>query len=448
MRRESRGPWLLAACGLGLDVLAWWPGQLSFDSAHAWWQARGGETTDIVAPAFTLTWRALLPLDDGPGPVFALQLVLFWSGLALLARALALSWTRTAALMVLVGFAPVSWLLRGHVWTDVLLTAALVFAVAALARAERDRRWLAAAGPALLLAAVLRHNALPAVLPLLAWAAWIAMPRASRMRIAWATLGLLLVPLGAARLLQAAVDRHVPVWPSLAQFDLAAVSIDTGEWRLPAFLRGPGLTIDELADAFRPWSNLPMLTGTRHGIRAPFDPPLTPDELAALRDAWRDAIRDEPLAWLDHRMRLARALFGTHARDWPRELVFVADAVAYRDNPPVSRNAGMLHRTLLRGADRLRATPLLAAWPILLAGLVAVPRAWRRRHSTAGRAALLALASAWLYAAPLVLLAPSAELRYLGWPCTASLLALAMMLLAARSDGAARLAPDPQRNSP
>ena len=59
-----------------------------------------------------------------------------------------------------------------------------------------------------------------------------------------------------------------------------------------------------------------MLTGTHHGMRAPFDA-FTADELAQLRLAWIDAIREDPAAWLAHRWRLSRALFGTHRREWP-----------------------------------------------------------------------------------------------------------------------------------
>jgi len=76
-------------------------------------------------------------------------------------------------------------------------------------------------------------------------------------------------------------------------------------------------------------------------------------------------------------------------------------------------------------ATVLRATPALAAWPYLLAGLLAAPLAWRRRYELSGRVALVAIASAWLLALPLFALAPSAELRYLGWSCVASVFALA-----------------------
>jgi hypothetical protein len=41
---------------------------------------------------------------------------------------------------------------------------------------------------------------------------------------------------------------------------------------------------------------------------------------------------------------------------------------------------------------------------------------------------LLLLASAWLYALPLLVAAGSAETRYLGWPCVASVLALGLVV--------------------
>src|SRR5690606_8010872 len=153
--------WLLALAGLALDVVAWWPGQMSFDSAYAWWQARGGETSTLVPPAFVLAWRACLALVDGPGAMFALQSALFWCGLALLARALAGTAMATAGLFALVGLAPVVLVLRGHVWTDVALFSALTFATGALARAGAGahRAWLVPALLALAWAGLLRHNA-------------------------------------------------------------------------------------------------------------------------------------------------------------------------------------------------------------------------------------------------------------------------------------------------
>ncbi|HEX7769641.1 MAG TPA: hypothetical protein VF422_06395, partial [Dokdonella sp.] len=166
-------PWLLALAGCVFDLIAYWPGQMSFDSAYAWWQARGGESSTLVPPAFVLAWRAGLVFVDGPGAIFLAQVLLFWSGLALLAHALRAGAAATTAVFALAGLAPVVLVLRGHVWTDVALFSALAFAVGALATVERGgrRAWLVPALLALAWAGLLRHNALPAILPLLAWAA-------------------------------------------------------------------------------------------------------------------------------------------------------------------------------------------------------------------------------------------------------------------------------------
>lgn len=442
-RAARAWPWLFALAGCAFDVAAFWPGQMSFDSAQAWALARAGDGNGIVPQGFVWLWRIGGELQHGPGALFALQLVLFWGGLALLAGALRLGPRTAAAIMLVCGFAPVPLVLHAHVWTDVMFASTLVALTGALAWAGRSgrRHWLLPATALLALAAGVRHNALPALLPFAFWeaalltAGWHRWPR--RRTVAAAGVALLALLAALTQAVDATAPRRVPVWPSLAQFDLAAVSIASGEMRLPAFMTGPGLDVADLADAFRSWSNVPMLTRTRHGLRAPFDA-YTPAQRVELRRAWFAAIRDEPGAWLAHRARVTAALFGTHAPDWPRELVYVDAETGYGDNPPVARNATALHEVVMRVAAATVATPLLAAWPCLALGLVAAPLAWRRRRDPRARAAGIALASAALYAAPLAVIAPAAELRYLDWPCVASLLAFVLALCARQSPIPAR----------
>ncbi|HEV7490730.1 MAG TPA: hypothetical protein VGO25_07985 [Rhodanobacteraceae bacterium] len=427
--------WTIALAGFAFDIAAYWPGQMSFDSAYAWWQVRGGATTDIAPPMFILVWRMCDALLEGPGLVFALHLALFWSGLALLANALLSSKPRTAALMLIAAFAPVTWLLRGHVWTDVGMFSALLFAAGALARAHatRRRRWILAALPALFYAASVRYNALPAIAPFAVWAAWLGFGKTvSRPRIALAAIAACALFFVGASAINSSAQRHVPLWPATAEWDLAALSIASGEMLLPPFMIGPGLDVPELAGAFRDWSIVPMLQNTQHGMRDPFMSDYTEDQLAALRTAWFDAIRAHPGAWLAHHVRQARALLGVHDPSWPRELIYVDDEFQYRDNPPVARNTSTLHKALMRAAAPLSGTSLLAGWPYLVLGLVAVPAAWRRRGEIGGGTALVLLASAWLYLLPLMVLVP-AELRYLGWSCLASTLAAAIVWLAPSS---------------
>ena len=440
LARRSRAswlPWLVALAGLAFDIAAYWPGQMSFDSAYAWWQARGGATTDITPPIFVRVWRICDALLSGPGLIFALHLILFWSGLALLADALRFGAKRTCALMLVAAFAPVPWLLRGHVWTDVGLFSALLFVTGVLAHvhATGRRAMLLVALPALFYAAAVRHNALPAVLPFVLWMTWLASrspsspPRVPR--VVLATIALCAVFVAGAALINSRVERRVPLWPATAEWDLAAISIASDEMLLPDFMIGPGLDIPELAEAFREWSMTPMLQNTRHGMRDPFMDDFTPEQLSTLRSTWLGAIRAHPQAWLAHHARQARALLGVHDPSWPRELLYVDDEFQYRDNPRIARNDSALHKALMRGAAALSTTPLLAGWPYLLLGLAALPAAWRRRGELSGVSALVLLASAWLYVMPLIVLVP-AELRYLGWSCLASVLAAAIAWLARR----------------
>jgi hypothetical protein len=432
-------PWLLCATGLLFDLVAFYPGQMSFDSAYTWWQARVGETSDTQSVMLIHLWRVLDSILPGPGPVFVLQLVLFWGGLLMIAIGLRLRPFAATLMVMLAGFAPAIAVLRGHVWTDVGLAGALLVATGALAlfARTRGRGWLALVVASSLCALALRHNALPALLPLAVYVMHRLLARedsgSARARVAIASVLALGVLYGIIQAVNATADRHLPTWRALAAYDLAALSIATGKLLFPPELVGPGMDVADLAQAYAPWSVVAVLSRTRNGIRNPLEPGWTPAEAAALRDAWLDACLAHPREYIAHRLRFSAALFGTHPPDWPDTVKFVPESFQVRDNPPVARNATALHRWIIGTARRLRATPVFAAWPYLVVGIFALPFAWRRRERSAARIALVLIASGTLYALPLMVFAPSAELRYVFWPCVASL--VAGVLAFARDEG-------------
>jgi hypothetical protein len=422
-------PWLLALAGFVFDVAAYYPGQMSFDSAYTWWQVRGGESTDLHSPMLMHVWRAADGLLPGPGPIFVLHLLLFWIGLALIAQGLRLRPLPAVAMMLLAGLAPVALILRAHVWTDVGMLGALLVVTGALCFYVRtaQRGWLLLMLLMGFYAVGLRHNALPALLPLAVFGVQRFLAQGARspptlLRVGAVSALLLAVLWGGVQAINARVDRHVPLWPVLAEFDLAALSIARNQVLLPSNIVGPGMDVPDLRQAFQLWSANTVLLNTRHGIRGPTGPDWTPEDLAALRRAWFAAVAAAPVDYLAHRLAVSAALFGTHRREWPRDLIFVDAELPYRDNPPVAPNTSALHRTLVDVAENLRDTPVLAAWPYLLIGLVAAPFAWLRRAQPSASIALVLLASAAMYALPLFLLAPSAELRYLLWPSVAALI--------------------------
>lgn len=430
---------LVAVAGIAFYAACYYPGAMSLDSAVIWSQARGAPSTNIYGAGLRWLWQWTGKLWDGPGPLFLIQLALLWSGLALIARALECGIVASIAFLLAAAFAPVVFVLLAHVWSDVMLLATLTFAVGALLRWRTTRAvgWIGAFWLALAFAVTLRHNVLPAAIPLVAYA--VVLHRRDKPE-AWkgrrvsviATIVVVCSALYAVGHLSAqSAQRRYTLWPATTMWDLAAMSIDADRILLPPATHKPELTLDDLRTAYVPYSNVPIFTATQGRVTGPF---FLPDDAvnASLRSAWIEAIFDYPKAYFAHRWRLTRGLLGNKPREWPHELVYVDDEFAFRDNPPVTPNNSSLHTVSIRLAETLRDTVLLAAWPYLALSLLALVHAWRRRAHANAQAAIAVLASGLAYAAPLPIIAPSAELRYLGWTCLAAIVGAGLALSSGR----------------
>jgi len=434
---------LVACSAAALYALAFYPGAMGFDSAYQWWQARGGQTSNVHSPALTWAWRASDALSDGPGALFLLQLALFFGGVALIALQLPLLRSVWRVAFVLgAGALPICWALFSALLSDTLLVGVLCCAVglALPLRSGQGPGRFVAVLLLLLIAVLLRKNALPAVLPLLVYA--------FMRQFGWPLVRSVLAACLVATLMQAAawvgesrVDRHGSVLPSLELWDLAAMSIDSGQIVLPASSHGPALTVEDLAQAFRPYACSTLFEQTRAGMMPAFVDDGDPRG-AQVTQAWLAAIAAHPGAYLRHRWRLTAALFGAKATDWPQELVYFTGETAYRDNPPLPAADGALNRAWLAVMRQLAPTPAFAAWPYLIVSIGVLAVAWRRRREPFGGLALAVVASGWLYGLPLVVLAASAELRYLGWTCVAAYIACALACAAKMNVAPTRVAGD------
>lgn len=426
-------PAMSALAAAALFALAFYPGTVCFDSAYQWWQARGGETTNIHGLGMTWLWRLGGAVSHGPAFPFLLQLALFWCGLTLVAVSLPVRTAWRIAFLVAAGLSPMPFVAFSSVVSDATMAALLCCAFGICVNdLDGDRRIPFLLVLALLFGAVLvRKNALPAVIPLAIFACWKEFPEGRARTKAAVLAGLCIAVLmqSANALLERRVDHRFSVFAGTAVWDLAAISIATGDVLLPPSIHGPGLDVADLSQAFEPYSNVSIFARTHADMAQPFfdaDDPRNED----IRRAWIEAIMHHPRAYLSHRWRLTRELFGSKRSDWPRELVYFPGNVQYRDNPPIVANTGWLHALFVGWIDAARSSIVFAAWPYILLSLVAGFVAWRRRGCLQAQAALAAIGSGLLYAAPLPLIAPSAELRYLGWTCIASVLGAALALSA------------------
>lgn len=426
----SRGarPWPVLGGALAMFALTVWtfyPGWLSWDSAYQWYQVRSGEWNNVHPVIMTLLWSVTDRMWPGPGGYFLLQLAMYWSGLAVLAIALFARTPARIATLVLLGVFPPVFALVPHLWKDVGMLAAAIWTVALLAHDLRTpRRSLRVAALATLtIACAYRHNALPLALPLLWHLAGREPALATRPRRAAATALLL-----AAVAIVASLPNRLPgverrdLWPATTIWDIAAVSIDTGTLLLPPELIKPSLTLAELEAHFVPYANVPIF-GTGK-VADSVSAPLTPAQDAAVDAAWLGLWTDHTGAYLAHRVRLTWLLAGMDRAVRPSHQVVQPGIVPLLDNPAVAAREPALQRGWSAAIDRLVRTPVFSLAPYLLAIVVLALLPARRRHPLTWPVALSAL----LYLAPLPLVAPSAEWRYLAWPVFVAPLLLALYL--------------------
>lgn len=444
MTADARAPWRdvvpLAAgfAAFAACVAVLFPGWMSYDSSHQFWQVRTGEFTNLSPVVMTALWSAVHALVPRPSALFLLHLAAYWSGIVLLAFALWRGALARTCFILGAGFVPPAIVILGHLWTDASLIAALSLAFGLTVTGfVRKQRWpLALALPAIVYAGAVRHNSLLAIVPLAAlWAhAWLraredrraAAPlRVRRAKLAGMALLVVLASFAGGRALdQALVRERVSTWGLLVLWDLAGMSLQSQQLLIPEVARTPETNLENLRDRFSPYACVPLFTGpgrVRHGLEGEqFDA----GELAVLRRAWFQAIAAHPGAYLRHRMSVAKRLFGSY-RGHAEGLFFVPEWVAFRDNPPGEAVLTGGGARLAEGVRQTRGWVIYTPALYLAIAVAATALGWRRRDEPAGQVALALAGSGLFLVLPLVVAAPGTELRYSGWLFTSSVAGLA-----------------------
>lgn len=436
LRRIPAAAWM-ALFGAAATLWLFYPGFVSFDTAHQWYQVRHGEYSDHHPPLMAFLWSLTEPLLPGPGSPFLFQVAIWWAALAVIAAQLFRRASSQALAVLLVGFAPPLFVLLVHVWKDVTLMAWMLAVAAILilerSRPERDRRLLVAAAVMLVGIGALRHNALAAVLPLTVYIVgrWLSggRQRVSLWRLSIGSL-LLFVVIAMTSQLPARhpqVER-VQFWPTVALWDLAAVSIAENRVLIPDSLQLRPLTPEILAEHFQPDVNVPLFMPSDL-LKVSVVSPYSDAELAQLRAAWLALPFRHSGAYFHHRWRLLRSQIGLPIGGLRPPQDVMADYTPFRDNPPLPVPALPLRQQALALLQSISGTAWLAAWPWLLASLPMAWLLWRRRHrSPQATLGLTLLASGWAYALPLTVLAASSELRYLSLTLTTIAVAALVVL--------------------
>lgn len=434
--RRSRAAWWAALFGFAATLWLFYPGFASFDTAHQWYEVRHGRYTDHHPPLMALLWSLTEPVLPGPAGPFVMQALLYWGALGAIAFTLFRRWWSQTAAVLLVGLAPPLFALLAHVWKDVALMTWLMAATALLVierqASSRHRALLVAAAVLIAGAAAFRHNGIAAALPLAIYIAWrwhAAAPARRTGRIA-ITAALVFAAVAVLSQLPARHPRveHVQFWPTLALWDLAAVSIAEQRMLIPPELHKRPLAVADLEPHFRPDNNVSLYAPDL--LRISLIEPYSDDQSRTLLRSWLSLPARHPLAYFGHRWRLFRTLIGWPPPGVPPPQDFMSGYVQFKDNPPLSPPQWPLRDTLSEAYLKLSGTIALAAWPWLLLSLPLTIMLWLRRQREHAALGLALVVSAWCYLVPLAVLAGSAELRYLSW----TLAAMAMALLTACAD--------------
>lgn len=316
-------PAVIVLVPLALIAFCFWPGHISSDSIAQIRQARDGDFTDQHAPLLMALWYPWYHLGFGPGWVLTLQLVVFGLAAYLLLRA-ALRPLGAAIATALISLSPVLFGMLGYLSRDVWFTELTLLTFACVLRATLSTahrtRWTVAALVAAWLALASRQNAGAAIFPALAI---LAMPlvasrvRPGARRVAGAIGGGIVLTLA---LMATQIPANLAIGTDevhpeqfVMMYDVAALSHQNHENLFPRDVMPARGTrpIDDF------W-NIDSVNSYMYGKGHPIQKPLSDARVSSLRSAWIDAIKGDPLGYLEERWQLF-----THQLAFSRSAVWV-----------------------------------------------------------------------------------------------------------------------------
>jgi hypothetical protein len=418
---------VLAVGWLGLLVYAH-PGYMSYDSIEQLRQTRSGTFTDWHPPVMAMLWRLVELVWRGPLGMFVLQSVTFVIGGYLLLRRWLVPVAAAIACLLVTWFPPMSSVLA-VIWKDSQMMGYATLGIALLVRGGRRSQLAALAW--LALASAMRHNAFTITFaPVVLLFEWRPGVWSRWRRYAVATGAWLVITATAFGANVALTDVHTHPWTDAGQAG------DVGGMIACA----PPMTDDELREILADTPFTPT-KDIQAAISDAYDPEATAMHLwegrilelvsndtqrVALDRAWWTLLREYPGAYLEHRARMfvdqLQIGFKRHQNIWVGIDPIGKDL--YVDDPTPTQ------KVLRRLQIRAGASWLFWPWLYLLATLIMVPVAVRRRDRVVVALGLSGISSML----PLFVIAPAAGYRYAVWLVLVTLFAaIALVATAVRA---------------
>jgi hypothetical protein len=401
-----------------------WPGYVTQDSLEQYDQARNHHYNNWHPPAMAALWTVVDKVVTGTAGMLLLQCACFVAGTFLILRRMMSDRTAAIVTSLVLVFPPVLSTMA-CIWKDSQMAGFLLLGIGLLVG---GKRWQLVLGAVILLfASAMRFNAAAATLPVL-----VVLFHWKHGHVWWKRLGLACV-----------------VWVFTVSSSFAINKLLTREERHAWHLSiAPGDIIGTLkysrdytdAELIELFDQMPLsnYVDIQAHMRTYYNPyfwwfyeapgparvmyfPETDAHRASLEHAWKQVVRDNPRAYLLHRLRVFRGLLGlTHGLPLFGPVCAThADVETDHTLYPASGVQGILADSFLWLATN---TPLFRPYPFFFLALLLLYFARRQPI------ALALLTSGILYELPLFFISPSADNRYSHWMVTTTVIAVAVLV--------------------
>ncbi len=424
---------------IGAVAAAFSPGVAMYDTVAQYGQVLSNQVDDWHPPIMVRLWQLLHGLAPTSVPMFALQVIFYAIGFALVLGALIrIDRPRAAIATAILALSPLLLGWQMVVLKDAQMLAALLAAFGIIAHFHLTNRRvpLAAVGAAVVLigyATFVRGNALFATVPL----AVMLLPTSRRPLVSSAAvvIGFALV-LGLTPVVNHRLLRAEPsgVMKALPVFDLAAIAVQTEPRSESAFTPAERSRIAarHCVKAFF-WDPLGDPGGCASATERIMGQPAGRLYLELARVAAK-----HPIAYARHRL--------AHWNSTERWLVApgLPDIEPPSEAEPNDFGLGTPNSDFASSwqdaAGIEASTPV--GWPIVwtVVACLLLPVAWRRRSDSTGRLTLALLASAITLEVSFLVVSIASDLRYHLWPIAASALTLILLSDDLRMNRPARIA--------
>jgi len=412
--------------------LLFFPGLMSFDSIFIYRQVIGDmPINNYHPPVMVYTWlmgQYLL----GPGGMLIFLQVAYWTSITVIAvHTHDRLWARSL-LIVILGLLPPLWIHSATIWNDTAVMVSLLLATACTLLLNRTgSMWVFVTGVfALCYAQAAKQTAIFAAIPLF-YILCDAYFNSGQRHGRWPKTALLATALLTGSVLltfllgSIGVEKYTK-WPTIAVWDLAAVSMAEEKLLVPTALlydrnASEDATLDRIEETFNPRVN-----GTLGDVMIFF--PEAKDRSELLK-AWLALPLDYPRHYLAHRTRVFSHVLGISSDDV--RLAFEDRIIANDQGLKLLNQDSKTLEKAFQWVNLSAHTLIYRAWLYLLCLVLILALAlYRLRQHNSFRTRFLVCMgfSGLLYVSPLLIVAPAADFRYNLWMVACASIMISLVL--------------------